>query len=76
MSEARIWWRRSLALARRTGLHGNAATCLVGLGDIELALGNPLAAQRMYERCLSRRLDSPNSPDDLMPPYRPVHWPP
>ena len=51
--EARTWWCRGLALARRTGLHGNVATCLVGLGDIELALGNPLAAQRLYKQCLA-----------------------
>jgi tetratricopeptide (TPR) repeat protein len=51
--KARAWWRRGLAFAHKTGLHDHAATCLVGLGDIELALGNPTAAQRLYAQCLS-----------------------
>ena len=50
--EARTWWRRGLALARKTGLRGSVTACLIGLGDIELALGNVAAAQRLYEQCL------------------------
>jgi hypothetical protein len=50
--EASGWWRGGLALARRTGLHGYRAACVVGLGDIELARGNPIAAQRLYQQCL------------------------
>ena len=51
--EARTWWRRGLALARKTGLRGSVTACLIGLGDIELALGNVAAAQRLYEQCLA-----------------------
>ena len=51
--EARTWWRRGLALARKTGLRGSVTACLTGLGDIELAIGNVAAAQRLYEQCLA-----------------------
>ena len=49
---ARTTLRQALALARRSGLPGIAAGCLVGLGIVELDLGRLLAAQRWYrESC-------------------------
>lgn len=49
---ARTTLRRALALARRSGLPGIAASCLVGLGLVELDLEHLPAAQRWYrESC-------------------------
>jgi len=64
---ARTWWRRGLALARRIGLQGNVTTCLIGLGDIELALGNTIAARQLYDASLAPtgRPPAAASPDVL-----------
>jgi predicted ATPase/DNA-binding SARP family transcriptional activator len=47
--QARSFWRRSLALAREVGMGYEIAASLVGLGDLELACGRPLAGLRWYE---------------------------
>jgi tetratricopeptide (TPR) repeat protein len=51
---ARATLRQALALARRSGLPGIAAGCLVGLGLVELELGHFVTASRWYqESCVA-----------------------
>ncbi len=51
--QARAFWRRGLALARRVSHPFMMAYCLRGLAYIELAQGNPTAARQRFEEGLA-----------------------